>query len=174
MILAITAVTITISLYEYNKNNLFAKNCINEEPLPKDCFQVCQPENFSKGIKERLAIKQWIPEQRALGGTDGSHCPLGIIGTNGTEKTYTLFPYPIKEPKYNSADVGEELMLSPLILAGRFEEIRKLSEVNAGALGTDVLSFSGFITIQNLWKSHLFFWFFPARPDDNESKIEGQ
>ena len=64
-------------------------------------------------------------------------------------------------------------MLSPLIQAGRFEEVRNLSKVNATAIGTDVLSYSGFITIQNLWKSHLFFWFFPASPDNDDTEIEG-
>ena len=163
ILLAITAVSITIGYFVYN----------DKEPLSKDCFQVCQPKNFSDGIRERLAIKQWIPEDRSAVGTDGSHCPLGIIGRNGTEKTYTLFPYPTEEPKYDSSEVGEELMLSPLILAGRFKEIEYLSKVNSTALGTDVLSYSGFITIQNLWKSHLFFWFFPAQPDSNEYEIKG-
>ena len=151
--------------------------------LPKDCFQLCQPEYIHEGIRERYAIKQWVSEERNALGTDGSHCPLGIIGKNGTEKTFTLFAYPTEEPKYDPSEVGEELMLTPLIQAGRYEEVKTLSKVNAAALGIDIVSYSGFLTIQNSWflqnnstqlvDSNLFFWFFPAKPDSNEYNIEG-
>ena len=174
VLLAITAVTITLTLFVYNEGGDLLKQCQNEEVLnpQEECFQLCQPVNYSQGIRERMAVKQWIPEGRSSLGTDGSHCPLGIIGRNGSVKTYTIFPYPAEEPKYSSSDVGDELMLSPLIQAGRFEEVRNMSKVNAAAIGTDVLSYSGFITIQNLWKSHLFFWFFPASPDNDDMEMD--
>ena len=163
VILAITAVSITVGLFVYNQEWW-------NRSLPKGCFQLCQPKDINDGIRERYGVKQWIPEERTSFGTDGKHCPLGIIG-NGTEKTYTLFPYPTEEPKYDSSEVGEELMLSPLIQAGRFEEVRDRSQVKG--LDTDILSYSGFITIENMWKSHLFFWFFPADSDANQNEIEG-
>ena len=164
VILTITAVSISVGLFLYHKE------WWNDSP-PKGCFQLCLPKDINDGIRERYAIKKWVVNETATSrGTDGKHCPLGIIG-NGSEKTYTLFPYPIEEPKYDPSIVGEELLLSPLIQAGRFEEVRKLSEVKG--LSTDIISYSGFITIENIWRSHLFFWFFPAHLDGNEYGIEG-
>ena len=70
--------------------------------------------------------------------------------------------------------IGEELLLSDLIRAGQFEKVRDLSKVDGTSFGTNLTSYSGFITIEKLWKSHLFFWFFPAQPDYLEYDIEGK
>ena len=135
------------------------------------CFQLCPPKNFNEEIRERYAIKQWVPEETD---TVGVHCSLHNMVRNGTEKTYTLYPYPTQEPKFDPDDVGEELLLSDLIRAGQFEKVRDLSKVDGTSFGTNLTSYSGFITIEKLWKSHLFFWFFPAQPDDLEYDIEGK
>ena len=134
------------------------------------CFQLCPPKNFNEEIRERYAIKQWVPDENETGGV---HCSLYNMGRNGTEKTYTLFPYPTQEPKFDPLDVGEELLLSQLIRAGQFEKVRDLSRVNGTSFGTDITSYSGFITIEKLWKSNLFFWFFPAQPESDYLNNEG-
>ena len=138
------------------------------------CFQLCPPKNFNEEIRERYAIKQWVPQESDSVRMDGIHCSLHGMGKNGTETTYTLFPYPTQEPKFDPLDVGEELLLSHLIRAGQFEKVRDLSKVDGTTFGTDILSYSGFITIEKLWKSHLFFWFFPAQPDENNYDVEGR
>lgn len=64
---------------------------------------------------------------------------------------------------------GEALYLTPLIDAGKLEEARARSKT--GRIGGDdlenVLSYSGYLTVNRELNSNLFFWFVPAleRPD---------
>lgn len=164
VIVAVAAVSITIWLYIH-------KHISNYSDLTESCFRLCQPNDINKGIRERIRVKLWIPEEQTSVGSDSKRCPLELV-QNGIEKEYSLFAYPTDEPVFDPAEVGEELMLSPLIQAGRLEEVRIRSEVK-GLPGTDILSYSGFITVDNLWKSHLFFWFFPAYSENNQSEKEG-
>ncbi|XP_072144221.1 probable serine carboxypeptidase CPVL [Dermacentor andersoni] len=59
-------------------------------------------------------------------------------------------------------DVGEPLFLTPLIESGKYQEALHKSRV--GKIGSipNVLSYSGFITVNKDLGSNLFFWFFPA------------
>lgn len=56
-------------------------------------------------------------------------------------------------------EVGEPLMLTPLLKAGKIEEAQKLAKVTNL---TTVESYSGFFTVNEKYNSNLFFWFFPA------------
>lgn len=58
-----------------------------------------------------------------------------------------------------SGDPGVPLFLTPFIKAGKIEDARNLSLVSNL---TDVISYSGFITVNSTYNSNLFFWFFPA------------
>lgn len=62
-------------------------------------------------------------------------------------------------PPLNFEDVGEPLILTPLIQAGKIEKARKLSRVTNF---TSIESYSGYFTVNETYNSNMFFWFFPA------------
>ncbi|XP_077485175.1 putative serine carboxypeptidase CPVL [Amblyomma americanum] len=68
-------------------------------------------------------------------------------------------------------DEGEPLFLTPLIEAGRYDEALQKSRV--GSLGDlpDVLSYSGFITVDKKKGSNLFFWFVPAMENPDRAPV---
>lgn len=53
-------------------------------------------------------------------------------------------------------------MLTELIEDGNEDEARKLARVNESQF-LDVISYSGFLTVNDDYDSNLFFWFFPAQ-----------
>lgn len=66
-----------------------------------------------------------------------------------------------------SAKVGSPLKLTPLIHSGRVAEARRLSNVKP--LMDDVVSNSGFFTVDSEFDSNLFFWFVRKTRDDWQS-----
>ncbi|XP_072754363.1 venom serine carboxypeptidase-like [Anoplolepis gracilipes] len=58
-------------------------------------------------------------------------------------------------------DVGTPLYLTPLIEGGEIEEARSKALVQDEEMG-DVISYSGYFTVNKEYNSNLFFWFFPA------------
>ena len=56
-------------------------------------------------------------------------------------------------------DVGDPLILTPYINAGKLEEARNLARVTNL---TEVISYSGFLTVNPQYNSNMYFWFFPA------------
>ncbi|XP_069684756.1 venom serine carboxypeptidase-like [Periplaneta americana] len=60
-------------------------------------------------------------------------------------------------------DVGLPLILTPYIETGDIETARNLSSVAGGPFSNDVLSFSGYFTVNKDYNSNLFVWFFPAQ-----------
>ncbi|XP_069684769.1 venom serine carboxypeptidase-like [Periplaneta americana] len=60
-------------------------------------------------------------------------------------------------------DVGLPLILTPYIETGDIETARNLSSVAGGPFSNDVLSFSGYFTVNKEYNSNLFVWFFPAQ-----------
>ena len=117
-------------------------------PVSDKCFQMCEPDNVWDGVRERIMYKKW---------------------SNGAERSYTLFPFPQKEPEFSGQEVGEELKLTPLILRGRLEEAKARSEVKG--LEIDTVSYSGFLTIKNKWESNMFFWFFPSQVNPGSAPL---
>ncbi|KAL1441582.1 hypothetical protein MTO96_008545 [Rhipicephalus appendiculatus] len=68
-------------------------------------------------------------------------------------------------------DVGEPLFLTPLIEAGKYKEALRKSKV--GKIGDlpDILSYSGYITVDKELNSSLFFWFFPAMENPENAPV---
>ncbi|EEC04461.1 serine carboxypeptidase, putative [Ixodes scapularis] len=68
-------------------------------------------------------------------------------------------------------DVGDQLYLTPLIESGDLQAAKLSSRV--GYLGpvNDVLSYSGFITVDKYSGSNLFFWFFPAMENPETAPV---
>ena len=69
-----------------------------------------------------------------------------------------IYPKPLKV-SYGKENVGEPLLLTPLIKAGKIREAQDLARVTNL---TDVISYSGFLTVNQKYDSNLYFWFFPA------------
>lgn len=70
-----------------------------------------------------------------------------------------------REPNKDAVLLGDKdnpLFLTPLINSGQLVRAKGLSRV--GNLGTvkNVVSYSGFLTVNADLDSNLFFWFFPA------------
>ncbi|XP_055338559.1 probable serine carboxypeptidase CPVL isoform X2 [Paramacrobiotus metropolitanus] len=62
---------------------------------------------------------------------------------------------------------GDPLILTPLIRNGNISEAQQLARVRLP--GTDIVSYSGYFTVNQSDSSNLFFWFFPAEvavPED--------
>lgn len=58
-------------------------------------------------------------------------------------------------------DNGSALILTPLIEQGRIAEARNASRVDH-KLFFGIESYSGFLTVNSTYKSHLYFWYFPS------------
>ncbi|KAI1305189.1 putative serine carboxypeptidase CPVL [Halotydeus destructor] len=58
-------------------------------------------------------------------------------------------------------DVGDRLFLTPYIEAGQLDVARKLATVGQLPNAPEVLSYSGYLTVNKTDNSNLFFWFFP-------------
>ena len=56
---------------------------------------------------------------------------------------------------------GEPLFLTPLIENGEIEKAQELSKVTG--LGTDLVSHTGYITVDKEAGGHTFFWYFPSQ-----------
>ncbi|XP_075232370.1 venom serine carboxypeptidase-like [Lycorma delicatula] len=89
-------------------------------------------------------------------------------------QSYTLlnnndYTLKLRGNSYNIQDAGDPLFLSPLIESGRIQEAQQLSRVKP--LAGDVISYSGFLTVNKEFDSNLFFWFFPSETDWNKSPV---
>lgn len=104
------------------------------------CFSMCEPPELF--FREDKLIKTVVVH-------DGSY-PV----------RYYMFLFP-DQPTFDS-NLGPPLLLSPLIRAGKIEEARNRSLVRNLPLPRDLVSYSGFITVNETANSNLFFWFFPA------------
>lgn len=82
-------------------------------------------------------------------------CDLAFAFINVYPK---LKSYPLPQ----NADVGEPLILTPLIEMGKIDVAREKSMVQHNDM-KDVLSYAGYLTVNKQYNSNLFFWFFPAQ-----------
>lgn len=69
---------------------------------------------------------------------------------------------------YPAVQPGNELFLTPYIKEGRIIAARQASKVPSLIEGNDVESYAGYLTVNSVYNSNLFFWFFPA--ENNPSK----
>lgn len=59
-------------------------------------------------------------------------------------------------------DAGDPLFLTPFIEANRIQEAQKAAKVIIAGV-EDIDSYSGFLTVNKLYESNLFFWYFKSR-----------
>lgn len=84
-----------------------------------------------------------------------------ITAINGLSRK-RVYPH-MGKTKYvdiGNEDVGEPLILTPLINSGQIKEAQRLSKVQN--LTDEVASFSGYFTVNPKYNSNMFFWYFPA------------
>ncbi|XP_020848922.1 putative serine carboxypeptidase CPVL isoform X1 [Phascolarctos cinereus] len=67
-------------------------------------------------------------------------------------------------------DPGQPLFLTPYIKSGKIQEGKQLSLVGPFP-GTNVKSYSGYLTVNETYNSNLFFWFFPAQENPNDAPV---
>ncbi|CAH1392269.1 unnamed protein product [Nezara viridula] len=80
-----------------------------------------------------------------------------------------LNPYPeIRSTPFNG-DAGEPLFLTPYIEGGKIQEGQAAAEVKLP--GTNVISYSGYLTVNKTFNSNLFFWFFPSEKDPKNAPV---
>ncbi|CAB3363428.1 Hypothetical predicted protein [Cloeon dipterum] len=93
---------------------------------------------------------------------------LVLIAVVVHEATCLFNVYPdIPEVRSARSDVdpGEPLFLSPLIKSGKIEEARNRALVPPLKGAESVVSYSGYLTVDEAFNSNMFFWFFPAEKD---------
>ena len=78
-----------------------------------------------------------------------------------TPPLLSMFPGSPPHVYFNSAEVGDPLILTPFIENGELEEARNLSMVKCGY--SDIVSYTGFFTVNKKYNSNLFFWYIPAQ-----------
>lgn len=72
-----------------------------------------------------------------------------------------VYPKLKAHPLKDGEDVGEPLILTPLIENGKIDDARNQSFVSLQ--GAERLeSYSGYFTVDKTYNSNMFFWFFPA------------
>jgi len=64
--------------------------------------------------------------------------------------------------RLSRGDPGVPLFLTPYIQKGDIDHARHLATVGP-LIGTEVLSYSGFLTVNEMSNGNLFFWFFPSQ-----------
>jgi vitellogenic carboxypeptidase-like protein len=82
---------------------------------------------------------------------------------------FNVYPK-IKQVSING-EAGEPLFLTPLIESGNIKEARDKALVPPLAGAEDVVSYSGYFTVNKQLNSNLFFWFFPAEVNINLSDM---
>jgi len=70
----------------------------------------------------------------------------------------------------DKGDPGQPLFLTPYIRSGNLDTGRRLAKVGPLA-GTQVESYSGYLTVNSSCNSNMFFWFFPAQNGDKKAPV---
>ncbi|XP_065333425.1 venom serine carboxypeptidase [Cloeon dipterum] len=79
---------------------------------------------------------------------------------------FNVYPdIPVVRSVRSDVDPGEPLFLSPLIKSGKIEDARNKALVPPLKGAESVVSYSGYLTVDEAFNSNMFFWFFPAEKD---------
>lgn len=87
---------------------------------------------------------------------------LSVFLVNSYASFINVYP---KLKSYHTSpkeDVGEPLLLTPLIESGKINEAREKSAVEHAEI-EGINSYSGYFTVNKDYGSNMFFWFFPAQ-----------
>ncbi|XP_011266004.2 venom serine carboxypeptidase-like [Camponotus floridanus] len=84
-----------------------------------------------------------------------------VLSYEGTYAFFNVYPQLKEYPLADGEDPGTPLFLTPLIENGEIQEARTKALVQHKDMG-NVISYSGYFTVNKKYNSNLFFWFFPA------------
>ena len=82
-----------------------------------------------------------------------------------TSPLLSMFPGSPPHVDFNSSNVGDPLILTPLIENGNLDDARNLSILDKRF--SDIVSYTGFFTVNKKYNSNLFFWYVPAQVTQN-------
>ncbi|CAH1988617.1 unnamed protein product [Acanthoscelides obtectus] len=80
-------------------------------------------------------------------------------------------PFKLQEVEYHGDDVGEPLILTPLLEQGRIKDARIAASVSLSGCAKDITSYAGYFTINKQYNSNLYFWFFPSTSDYKKDPV---
>lgn len=69
-----------------------------------------------------------------------------------------------------TGDPGPALYLTPLIEQGKIAEAQQAAQVNLPEF-KDVISYSGYLTVDKQYNSNIFFWYFPSQSDYKKDPV---
>ncbi|CAD7079968.1 unnamed protein product [Hermetia illucens] len=72
--------------------------------------------------------------------------------------------------RQNDNDPGQPLFLTTSIKSGKVQEARRAAEV-PGRLFANIRSYSGYLTVNEKYKSNMFFWYCPAKNNPETAPI---
>ena len=113
------------------------------------CFSMCEPDDLS--LRDDKLMKP-------------------IVVHNGVSPTrFFLYLFP-EEPHFKPEEVGEPAFLTPLLEAGKLEQARQRSKVHL-IEWPQMESYAGFFKVNEVYNSHLYFWFFPSQSKPSEDPV---
>ncbi|CAH1173952.1 unnamed protein product [Phaedon cochleariae] len=92
-----------------------------------------------------------------------------VISLHLAEPSFPNF-YPKINSKEVTGDVGEPLFLTPFIEQNRIAEGQRAAEITLGDF-KNVSSYSGYLTVDKMYNSNLFFWYFPAEINFQDAPV---
>ncbi|CAH2010697.1 unnamed protein product [Acanthoscelides obtectus] len=76
-----------------------------------------------------------------------------------------------QDVEYDRDDVGEPLILTPLLEQEQIREARRAAIVNLTGDAKDVRSYAGYFTVNKRYNSNQFFWFFPSKSNPAKDPV---
>ena len=122
-------------------------------------------------IQEYIKSFQYVNAGTAISNTSVEIVPHNDQN-NKTNPIFEISPllsmFPSSPPHlgFSSDDVGDPLILTPLIENGELDKARNLSMVRCDY--SEILSYTGFFTVNKKYNSNLFFWYIPAQVELKE------
>ena len=110
----------------------------------KQCFSMCEPPDILRRHNNKM-IKP-------------------TIAHNGNRpQSVFLYMYPV-EPKFDVKEVGLPVFLTPYIKNDKLSEGREKAQVYLKEF-PELISYAGFLTVEEKYNSNMYFWFFPSQSD---------
>ena len=92
------------------------------------------------------------------------------IAHNGNRpQSVFLYMYPV-EPKFDVEEVGLPVFLTPYIKSEKLSKGREKAQVYLKEF-PELISYAGFLTVEEKYNSNMYFWFFPSRSDPTSDPV---
>ncbi|XP_077564526.1 venom serine carboxypeptidase-like [Haemaphysalis longicornis] len=103
------------------------------------------------------------------------HGSVGSDHTNDRPQS-TVSRLPVQDGSVEASlskdkKAGDPLFLTPLIKKGRLDEALSMSKVKGLPADVDITSYAGYITVNQKFRSNLFFWFVPSLSDPQNAPV---